>query len=144
MCALELLIGKRERYWEIGTERSSPLVDIIRRPSKYRNVRTVYGGLPYDSKAEARRAAELDLMVRAGAIRGWTRQVTFRLGCMENVMRIDFLVWDVDGSSWAEDVKGAETAKFKHDRKLWARYGPCPLHVLKGKASEVIEPTKED
>ncbi len=113
------------------------------RPTKYRNTRTTYDGVSYDSKAEARRAEVLDQYKRAGLIRGWIRQPTFRLGCAENVYRPDFLVFGPNGETWAEDVKGAETAKFKRDKKLWARYGPCVLHILKGKHTEEIDPTQE-
>jgi hypothetical protein len=114
----------------------------MKRPSKYQNVRTVYDGVRYDSRAEARRAAELDLLVKIGEITGWTRQVTFRLGCPENTYRVDFLVFGVCNGKqvvWAEDVKGVETQTFKRNKRLWARYGPCPLHILKTKGqSEIV------
>src|SRR5215475_11708938 len=66
--------------------RGRPLVEILQehsepataRPNKYRAVPTQYGGVRYDSKAEAERAAQLDLMVRAGEVKFWVRQVTFR------------------------------------------------------------------
>ncbi|MGE4197648.1 MAG: DUF1064 domain-containing protein [Phycisphaerales bacterium] len=115
------------------------------KPSKYRNQRTEHDGILYDSRKEAKRAQELDLLKQAGQIRGWTRQVKFRLGCPENVCVIDFLVFATDGTVWAEDTKGKETSKFVRDKKLWRRYGPCPLHVLKGRRdSYVIDPGGEE
>lgn len=108
--------------------------------SKYRNVRTEYNGRLYDSRAEANRAATLDTLTAAGQIRHWEPQPRFRLGCEENVYRADFLVWNIDGSTRAEDVKGVRTAKFNRDLKLWRRYGPCELHVIGRKAVEVVRP----
>lgn len=107
--------------------------------SKYRNEPTIYGGVRYDSRAEAHRAAELDLLVLSGTIRFWVRQPSFRLGCPENVYRADFLVVPRSGGAWVEDVKGVHTAKFARDAKLWARYGPCPLHVIGRGGTRVIE-----
>ncbi len=101
---------------------------------KYRNTPTWYNGLRFDSKAEADRAAELDMQKHVGAIIFWIPQVTFRLGCAENKYRVDFLVITEDGVR-AEDVKGMETAKFKRDKRLWKAYGPCDLWIVKRKSS---------
>lgn len=108
------------------------------RRSKYRAVPTEYQGVRYASKAEAKRAVELDLLVRAGEVLWWIGQPTYRLGCAENVYRPDFLVVTPRGVH-VEDVKGKETAKFRRDRRLWKSYGPCDLHIIKGKKREVIE-----
>jgi hypothetical protein len=110
------------------------------RRSKYRNVPTVYAGLRYDSKLEAAQAAELDFMVKAGVVLWWIRQPTFRLGCPENIYKPDFLVQWGDGRIEAMDVKGAETPKFKRDRRLWQAYGPIPLLIVKEKKTEVVKP----
>jgi hypothetical protein len=72
-------------------------------------------------------------------VKWWIRQPTFRLGCPENVYRPDFLVVSAKGVR-VEDVKGVETSKFARDRKLWARYGPCPLWIVKGSDVEIIDP----
>lgn len=111
---------------------------MVARRSKYRAVRTVYNGRSYASKAEARRAHELDLLLKAGVILEWVPQPRFHLGCPENTYVADFDVVAADGGRWVEDVKGCETAKFRHDKKLWRKYGPCPLHVIKGKHREII------
>lgn len=107
------------------------------RRNKYRAIKTEYDGILYDSKAEAARAAELDMLVRAGQIEWWIRQVTFRLGCPENVYRPDFLVVGYGGVH-VEDVKGVDTAKFRRDAKLWRAYGPCELWVIRNRRVEVI------
>lgn len=111
-----------------------------RRPSKYHSHITEYGGIKYHSKAEANRAYVLDLDRQAGLILGWERQVRIELGVPENVIVIDFVVTTKEGTH-AEDVKGYETMKFRHDRKLWAKYGPCPLWIIdaRGRVLEVIE-----
>ncbi len=111
--------------------------------NKYKSQRTEYNGQPYASKAEAKRAENLDLLLRAGEIRGWLRQVTVCLGLPENRYRIDFLVFSLDGRAHAEDVKGVETEKFQHNKRLWKRYGPCPLHIIKGKKLEIVDPFEE-
>lgn len=109
------------------------------RPSKYHNRPTVFNGVRYASRAEARRAAQLDYLYHAGAILAWSRQPLYRLGCHENVYIADFEVEALvqSGSAgvcrrvWAEDVKGRETAKFRRDKKLWKRYGPHELRILR-------------
>lgn len=101
----------------------------VARRSKYRAVRTAYNGRTYDSKAEAARAQELDMMRDTGAILYWQPQVTFVLG--DDTLRVDFLVWHEDGKVEAEDVKGYETRGFKRKAKLWQKYAPCPLRVLR-------------
>lgn len=76
-----------------------------------------YAGVVYHSKAEAIRAAELDLLLRCGEITQWERQVPFILGDVRYV--VDFLVMDRDGTTHAEEVKGFETPMFKLNRRLW-------------------------
>jgi hypothetical protein len=99
----------------------------------------MHNGVRYASKAEAARAAELDQLKRAGEILTWIGQPTVRLGVPENVYRPDFLVIPSPGLPWFEDVKGHETAKFRRDKKLWARYGDLPLNIIKkGRVVEVI------
>lgn len=98
------------------------------KPSKYRNKRTEYNGVVYDSMAEADYAARLDLEKKSGLIAGWTRQVPFYLGCMENKMVVDFLVFHPLGV-YAVEIKGFETSKFRRDKKLWERHAPCELEI---------------
>lgn len=103
-------------------------------PNKYRAVKTPYGGVLYDSAAEAGRAAFLDDLVKLKQIRGWIRQVKFTLaGVDELTWRADFLVFELDGTVHVEDVKGCETKEFKRLRRLWRAYGPCPLQVVRRK-----------
>ena len=90
--------------------------------SKYHNRRTEYKGDTYDSQAEANRAAELDLLIRAGEIAGYARQVPFLLdGGI--TYRADFVVLGLDGTYRIEDVKGVRTDLYKAKKKLMAAKG---------------------
>lgn len=115
------------------------------KPTKYRNVRTAYDGRTYDSKAEARRAEELDYLLSRGSIILWLPQPTFRLGCPENVYRPDFLVYGHALDLWAEDVKGKRTSKFNRDCRLWKSYAKIPLRIItNGEVVEIITPDLTD
>lgn len=119
----------------------TPVKSPASKVGKYRNVRTIYNGVLYDSKFEAEYAAELDIMKASGYVTLWIRQPTFRLGCPENVYRPDFFVVHHNGYCAAVDVKGTETAKFRRDKKLWAQYGECPLEIVRrGEIVETIPP----
>lgn len=100
---------------------------------KYHAKPTVYNGVRYASRAEAARASDLDLHIKTGDVRWWIGQVKFRLGVPENVYVADFLVMIRLGGVHVEDVKGAMTAKFKRDVRLWRVYGPMTLRVLSKK-----------
>ena len=81
------------------------------RRSKYNARRTVYNGETYDSQMEANRAATLELERRAGRILGWERGssvVVFPGPTRARTIRFkpDFIVYHLDGSTHAEDVKG--------------------------------------
>jgi hypothetical protein len=110
------------------------------RPSKYRNRRTVYGGIRYDSVAEADRAATLDNQVAARVVLWWTRQVPFWLGPANIKVIMDFLVVSPLGVR-VEDVKGMETPRFRDIRKLWFAHGPVDLWIVKRSGIEVIGPS---
>lgn len=99
----------------------------------------------YASIAEAGRAIELAILKFEGEIRGWKRQVRFPFTDLTYIA--DFVVTFTDGSVVVEDVKGFETPDFKRVRRLWPKYGPCPLKVLKPTKTrwwtETIEGRKE-
>jgi hypothetical protein len=104
--------------------------------SKYGAKKTSFKGRNYDSQAEANRASELDLMVSSKQIFFWIPQPMFLL--VEGfTYRPDFLVVGYDHKNlqitWVEDVKGAETQRFRDAKRLWQVHGKIPLHVLKRK-----------
>ena len=112
-----------------------------RRASKFNAVPTEYNGRRFDSKAEAAHARNLDIARSNGKVRWVLYQVPVMIGepGVDKPYRVDFVVCEADGSVHAEEVKGAETAMFRRQKKQWALRGPFPLHVIKGRKVEVIQ-----
>lgn len=103
--------------------------------SKYHNEITEAGGRKHASKAEARRYADLCLMLKGGAIQGFTCQPSFELFQQDGTSlryRPDFMVKGNDGAVWVEDVKGYTTDVFRIKELLWRHNFPwLPLKVLR-------------
>ena len=100
---------------------------------KYANEITVVDGIRFDSRAEARRWADLQLLQKAGLVRDLQRQVRYILvpkqkrpsGGIEREKAYiaDFVYVDTKtGRTVCEDVKGAEPA-------LWGWKRALMLHV---------------
>lgn len=97
------------------------------RYQKYGAQKTVVDGITFDSKAEARRYAELLLLQKGGVISDLQRQVTFTLipaqydgnFCVERALKYvaDFVYLE-DGKRVVEDVKGLRTKEYIIKRKL--------------------------
>ena len=109
--------------------------------SKYQNKKTVVDGIEFDSKKEANRWKNLRFMERTGTIRSLRRQVRYQLIPAQyetipqygkNGLRIqdkrvcverpcdyvaDF-VYQMDGETIVEDVKGQRTPLYIVKRKL--------------------------
>lgn len=93
-----------------------------------------YLGRTFGSKAEMEYCKHLETEVSMREIQGYICQPRFWLGVPENVYIPDFLVIEwayLQKAPYAVDVKGVETAKFKRDKKLWAKYGWVDLHIVK-------------
>jgi hypothetical protein len=88
--------------------------------SKYHNVKT--NG--YDSKAEAKRGFELDLLLQSGTVKDIKRQVSYEIIPKQAGERAahyvaDFTYTDTaTGATVVEDVKGVRTAVYILKRKL--------------------------
>lgn len=98
------------------------LTAMQKKRSKYGSRKTEYGGEMYDSAAEARRAAELDVLVKCGDIFGWQRQKPYVIAVNEVYICtyiVDFWVAGKDGKWWLEDVKGFATPVYKLKAKLF-------------------------
>ena len=115
--------------------------------SKYRvappEQRKAFGKV-YASKAEKEYAEWLFAFRNSGVHRLVLEQTTLWLGVPENLYRPDFFVINGDGDPYFVDVKGVETQQFRKVKKLWAAYGPAPLHIVKKKGrafvtAEIIE-----
>lgn len=110
---------------------------------KFRNKKTTVDGITFDSRKEAERYRELQLMERAGKISGLRRQVPFELipaqherfarysktgrrlkdgiRCIEKkCVYIADLVYEQDGETVVEDVKSkaTKTPEYVIKRKL--------------------------
>ena len=91
---------------------------------KYKNIKVYKNGIQYDSKKEAKRSYELDLMQKAGLIKELERQKRFELqpsfkdnlGVTHRKIEYicDFFYYDVKNKYYvAEDVKSIATQKDK-------------------------------
>jgi len=100
-----------------------------RRTGKYHAVKTVVDDIKFDSKGEAKRYQELQLMLKAGEISEFSRQVPFVLapavvlnGRKKPALRYvaDFVYCDKQGFQVVEDFKGGSplTDVFKIKRHL--------------------------
>lgn len=89
---------------------------------KYKNVRTVVDGITFDSKKEADRYLELNLLQKASMISDLQLQVPFLLlpaGNGEKAVRYiaDFTYME-NGIKIIEDVKGYRTKEYILKRKM--------------------------
>lgn len=95
--------------------------------SKYSNKKTSYKGIIYDSKKEAKRAYELDIMQRAGLIQNLERQKSFELQpsfklngkTIRAITYIADFVYTKNGQTIVEDVKGFKTEIYRLKYKMF-------------------------
>lgn len=82
--------------------------------NKYMNVPTEYGGAKYHSKKESIKAYELDLLVKAGEIESWKKQVKIELYGVNGTKICnyfcDFLVHHKGGVKEYIEIKSPITA----------------------------------
>jgi hypothetical protein len=91
---------------------------------------TAYNGRTYDSKAEARYAAQLDLRKRAGEVVMWLPQVPIPLvGGTRYV--VDFVVFLADETVHFIDVKGVETPEFRLKKRQVEALYPIEVEVVR-------------
>ena len=91
--------------------------------AKYNNTKIRVDGRLFDSKAEAARWQELQLLERAGEIKELERQVEYELIPKQKGERAvkyiaDFRYVDHDGKTVVEDTKGVKTPVYILKRKL--------------------------
>lgn len=108
---------------------------------KYRNVKTTFGGLTFDSKREAARWAELTMLERAGQISMLRRQVRYELAPSVKFagkvraqpplrLIVDFEYLE-NGEKVIEDVKGMVTTAFTIKRHLMKSVHGLEVRVTK-------------
>ncbi len=117
---------------EIETADAREWAAMMKKSHKYRvaqREQRTYNGVIYHSKAETIYAAQADLLLRAGEIRNWKRQVTFQLG-PDFKTTVDFVITERHGK-YVVEVKGFETPDFKRVKRLWRKYGPMDMQIMK-------------
>ena len=99
----------------------------IRIPAKRGRIRVAakadrtYNGVVYHSKAEARYAAELDILKKAGVITEWWRQIPFGIkvqGRWICDVVVDFKILDRKEYAYYVEIKGHETEVYRLKRDL--------------------------
>jgi len=82
--------------------------------NKYGAIKQTYKGFHYDSKREATKAWELDMLINAGEIKSWERQKKVELfgenGSHICDYKVDFLVYHNDGLMEFIEIKAPITA----------------------------------
>jgi hypothetical protein len=90
--------------------------------SKYGNQKTDINGKEFDSKKEAKRYKELNLLLKAGKIAFLARQVEYELnvGGTHSLKYVaDFQYTDAEtGKVVVEDAKGMKTREYKKKKRL--------------------------
>jgi hypothetical protein len=95
--------------------------------SKYRAVRTVVDGVPFDSKLEALYHSTLALEYRAGFVRAVNRQPSYDLtvnGVFVGRYVADFEVLRADGEIQVVECKGFKTPTYKLKKRLFEALYP--------------------
>lgn len=127
--------GERIDLRKASTRGSKSLLGRKEAASKYRNVKTEYNELKYDSGAEAEYAARLDILKRVKEIKGWSRQVKFPFiinGIKICTYYADFLVEMNDGTQEVHEVKGMMTEIARLKLLLFeALYPEINLKIIK-------------
>ena len=94
-----------------------------KKPSKYRNRKTTYKGIQFDSQKEENRYRELELLERAGEIRSLELQPRYDFVIngkkLKHYYKADFRYEDVTtGLLVVEDVKGFKTRDYRLKKEL--------------------------
>lgn len=92
------------------------------KPTKYRSVKTWVDGICFDSKMEAGRYLDLQVLASMGVIRDLRLQVKYELTVNDHLIATyaaDFVYIEAaSGSEIVEDVKGKRTKEYILKRKL--------------------------
>ena len=94
------------------------------RKNKYNATKTVYNGVKYDSKKEAKYAQELDLLLNYGEVLKIERQVPFVIYINDKKIctyKLDFKVTYDDRVEYV-DVKGYKTSIYRLKKKMVEAY----------------------
>ena len=96
---------------------------------KFNAIQTIRDGIKFASKKEAAYYDELKLKQKAGTVCFFLRQTPFHLP--GNITyRIDFQVFNSDGTVHFIDVKGFETKTFKMKKKMVESLYPVKIEIV--------------
>ncbi len=96
---------------------------------KFNAIQTIRDGIKFPSKKEAYYYDELKLKQKAGTVLFFLRQTAFHLP--GNITyRIDFQIFNSDGTIQFVDVKGFETKEFKIKKKLVESLYPVKIEIV--------------
>lgn len=96
---------------------------------KFGAIRTERDGMKFDSTKEAARYDDLKLLMKAGEVSFFIRQVPFHLP--GNVKYLaDFVVFWADGHVSVEDVKGCKTSEYIAKKKMVEALYPVTIEEL--------------
>ena len=102
----------------------------MRHRHKFSAIRTEVDGIKFDSKLESKYYGHLKMMVMAGEVVFFLRQVPFHLvGGV--VYRVDFQVFYASGDVAFIDVKGMETPEFINKKKQVEATYPVQIEIVK-------------
>jgi hypothetical protein len=102
--------------------------------NKYRNEPIVIDGIRFQSKWEGQVYCELKVMVKAGIVLKFERQVPFQLGETKRKYLLDFKVWFVNGNIEYWDAKGCKTQVYLIKKDLVEKqYGIKIIEKKRGK-----------
>ena len=102
----------------------------------YDKIKIDHAGYVFASKLEAALFDLLKLRERAGEISDIKCQDSVYLTKARILFKPDFSYLEGDARVYAE-AKGFETVVYAIKRRLWAKYGPGPLHVYKGSYKQI-------
>ncbi len=118
----------------LGAKKKDPSIPS---ESKYHNKTCIYKGYGYDSIKEAEYAMILDDDKKNGLIKDWERQYPIEVWANGHKlfrMKVDFLVYNNDGSKTLHEVKGYATDIFRLKLKcidaIWLPENPDFTYLL--------------
>lgn len=106
----------------INTQVIVNIVPCVTKASKFRNIRTIVDGIPFDSKGEAGRYVKLKLLLQSGEIKNLELQKPYELndGGTHSLKYVaDFVYIDCStGETIVEDFKGHRTREYNKKKAL--------------------------
>ncbi len=103
---------------------------MLKKKSKYKNIKTVVDGIKFDSKAEATYYGILNILKRTGKVKDFEMQVVYTLTAGIKYI-LDFKVEYSDGRIDYIDIKGMKTQVFRIKQKLMKHDHDIDITCLK-------------